>query len=339
MTSSLPSRLGFGLMLALGTASRAAAQVTTFVANVGYQSPALVAPAVFLSSSAASGARVWTVGIAGFTLSADLTKRTSPTVAMVLRAEATPVNANSSRYVYRDGRRDPALGFRDRTVRLSAGLRVQGSARWRMDVRVIGLYESVAGVADSTVVARWRAPYVGLGIETNYSRVVSDDVFNARWDGFKAAGSAAGFLGSQPWWKSQLSFGWGRQVGRVNLRGRAWFLLGHNLDVVNQHLVGGCWDLTESPPLYGYHYAEFRVDRGGVLAGGVDLRLAGDWELGLRVGYLTSPARSTYGEAVRLSTIWSGIRLHFGVGLPAASLFRGGAEAPLVFAGVSAGVF
>ena len=120
--------------------------------------------------------------------------------------------------------------------------------------------------------------------------------------------------------------------------------VGKNLDVVNQHLVGGSWDLDRSPSLYGYHYAEFRVNRGAVLNAGVDVRLAGTWELGLRAGYLNSPSRSTYGEAIRLSTMWNGIAFHAGVGLPRAgvSLILAGvprADAPLVFAGVAAAAF
>lgn len=342
MASSPRATLGLALLVALGSPPRAASQVRILVASVGYESPGLVAPVVFLSSFAASGAGTWTVGLAGYTLSGERTKNRSPRVSTVLRAEVTPLNSNSSSYVYRDGQRDPTLTFRDATVQMTAALRWHGegngASRWRTEVRAIVLNESVGGLADATVLARWSAPYVGLGIEARYSHVVSDDILAARWDGLKAVASAVGFVGSQPWWKSQLSLGAGRRLGRVTFLGRAWVLLGHNLDVVNQHLVGGCWDLDASPSLYGYHYAEFRVDRAGVLGGGADLRLAGAWELGVRVGYLSSPARTTYGEVVRLSTIWNGIGLHVGVGLPRASVFHQEAEKPLVFAGVSAAV-
>jgi hypothetical protein len=340
MASSPRAMLAWALVAALGSAPRAATQVKVLVTSVGYESPGLVAPLVLLSSSAASGVGTWTVGLAGYTLSAERTRSRSPTVSMVWKAEVTPLNSNSSNYVYRNGERDTTVEFRDATVQLHAGLRVRGGegSRWRMEVRAIGLNESVGGLADASVLARWRAPYIGLGVQTSYSHVVSDDVLAARWDGFKAAASAVGFIGSVPWWKSQLSLGGGRRLGRLSFLGRTWVLLGHNLDVVNRHLVGGCWDLDGSPALYGYHYAEFRVDRAAVLGGGADLRVAGAWELGLRVGYLSSPSRTTYGEAVRLSTAWNGIGIHVGVGLPRASLVHREADAPLVFAGVSAAV-
>jgi hypothetical protein len=335
MVCKPPAKVAVLLLAGLGSSLRAAAQVRTLVTSVGYQSPVLVVPVVLLSTSSASGAGAWSVGLFGSTLGAEWTTRANPRVTTVMRAEVTPFNANSSRYVYRDGERDSSQEFRDRTVRLNAGLRLQGGSRWRAEVRAIGLSESVAGL-DSSTVARWRQPYVGLDLETSYIRVVSDAVLEDRWDGVKVAGSAVGFVGSRPWWRSQLSLGGGKQVGRVMLRGRGWVLLGHNLDVVNQHLVGGCWDLGGSPVLYGYHYAEFRVNRAAVLGLGADLRLAGLWEVGVRVGYLKSPLATTYGEAVRLSGIWNGIGLSVGVGLPRASLVQREKETPLFFAGASA---
>jgi len=333
MTSSRRQLFG-ALLIALGV-SQAAAQVRVLVTSVAYQSPFLVAPVVVLSSVSESGTPTWMVGVAGYTLSATRVMRHSATLSAVIAADVTPLNSNSSNYVYRDGERDGSLAFRDATVQLNAGVRVsRGEQRSRLglELRAIALNESVSRLADASILARWRDPYVGLGIAANYSRVVSDEILAARWDGMKAAASVAGFAGAQPWWKSQAWLGVGKRLGRVFLMGRAWVLLGRNLDIVNQHLVGGSWDLDRSPSLYGYHYAEFRVTRGAVLSVGTDLRLAGAWELGLRAGYLSSPSRSTYGEAVRLSTMARGIGFHVGVGLPRANT-------ALVFAGLSAAVF
>jgi hypothetical protein len=304
------------------------------VTNVAYESPTLVAPVILLSFISKSGTGIWTVGVAGYTLSAARITNRSPTLSTVVAVEVTPLNSNSSNYLYRDGKRDSALAFRDATVQLSVGLRVFGAndrSRWGLELRSIGLNESVSRL-DPSVVSRWRDPYVGLQIAANYSRVVSEEILAARWDGIKAAANVAGFAGPRPWWKAEAWLGAGKRIGRVSFSARTWVLLGRNLDVVNQHLVGGSWDLDRSLSLYGYHYAEFRVGRGAVLSAGADLRLAGAWQFGLRAGYLSSPSRSTYGEAIRLSTVWSGIGIHLGLGLPRA-------DAPLVFGGMSAAVF
>jgi len=337
MISSPRHALGAALLLALGGGGGSAplsGQVRVLVTSVGYQSPSLVAPLVLLSFVPASGKGVSTLGVAGYTLTASRIAYRSPTVATVVALDVTPLNANSSNYVYRDGERDSALAFRDANVTLHAGLRVshEGTrSRWGVELGAIGLNEWVSRVADPSVGSRWRDPYVGLQIAANYRRVISEDILAARWDGVKAAADFAGFAGAQPWWKSRAWLGGGKRVGRISLMGRAWLLFGHNLDIVNQHLVGGSWDLDQSPALYGYHFAEFRVIRGAVLSAGADLKLRGPWELGVRGGYLSSPSGSTYGEAIRLSTAWSGIAFHIGVGLPRAG-------AALVFAGMSAAV-
>lgn len=339
MACRLAWRLAVGLLVGSGTASPSAGQVRVLVTSVGYQSPGLVAPVVTLSSFAASGGRAWTIGLVGSTLAAEWTRIPNPTVSTVVGTEVTLFGSNSSTRVYRDGRRDHSLEFRDRTLRLKAGLRFLNGSPWRLDVRAIALDETVAGPLDSTVLARWKAPYLGMSIEASYRHVVADDPLEDRWDGVKVAARAEGFVGRRPWWRSQLSMGAGHEVGRVTLRGRAWVLLGHNLDIVNRHLVGGCWDLAGSPSLYGYDYAAFRVDRAVVFGGGADVRLAREWKLGVRLGYLRSASRSAYGEAVSLSTMWDGIGIHAGIGLPGASLFHRETHAPLIFGSVTAVVF
>lgn len=324
------------LLAGLGMATRADAQVRALVAEVAYQSPGLVAPVILVSSSSASGRHTWTGGLIGGTLSAEWLRTWNPTLATIVSAELTPSNSHSSNYIYIDGVRDPALRFTDRTARLVAGLRLASGPAWRFDLRAIGLSEAVSGLADTAVAARWHAPYAGLGIEARYRHLVAADALGDQFDGVSAFAGVEGFAGTRPWLRSQLSLGAGRRLGRVTLRGRAWALLGHNLDIVNRHLVGGSWELGDGPVLYGYHYAQFRVDRAVVLGGGADLRLAGDWQLGVRVGFMSSPTRTTYGEAVTVSTLWNGIGLHVGVGLPRATLFHRETDKPMLFAWLTA---
>ena len=320
--------IGFASLI-LGTARGAAAQERVLVTAAAYESPSLVAPLAVLITQPTSGATTWTVGITGYTLRVEYARRIRPAVTALWSADATPLDANHSRYVYRDGQRDPALAFEDGSYHIAAGFDFAGTSRWHASARALGLYESVSGLADSAVLSRWRSPYVGLEIATSYRRVVSERVLEGRWDGIKVAAAATGFLGARPWWKSQLSVGMGRGVGRIGVSGAAWLLLGNNLDVVTAFLVGGSWDMADRPVVYGYHYAEFRLDRAGVLNGGVDIRLVGATSLGLRAACLASRAEDTCGGAVRLATVWDGIAANIGIGVP-----RTGTA--IVFAGFSA---
>ena len=312
-----PVRVMVLMSLILGAVRGAAAQERVLVGGAAYESPSLVAPLAVLISRPASDVTTWTVGFTGYTLRGEYARRVAPSVTAVWSADATPVDANHSRYVYRDGQRDPALAFEDGSYHITAGFNLDGTSPWHASARAIGLYETVSGLADSAVLARWRSPYVGLEIVTSYRRVVSERVVEGRWHGIKVAAAAAGFLGARSWWRSQLSVSAGKGVGRVDLSGETWLLVGGGLDIVNAFLVGGSWDMADRPALYGYHYAEFRPDRAGVANGGADFRLVGATSLGIRAACLASPSKGTCGGAVRLATVWDGIAASIGIGVPA----------------------
>ena len=321
------------LTLGLGGAPHASAQVKVFLANVAYESPGFVAPVALVSLPSES--RTWTLGLVGSTATLERTSSASPDRSVLLHAEFTPFNANASHYLYRDGVRDQTLSFRDLSATLSAGLRFTRGDHRSAEIRAIGLYESVGGLPDS-VLQHWRSPFLGLGARIGFQRVVSDDIFRARWDGFKASTDGAAFFGSRMWWRATLTASAGKKTGPLFSRGSAALLLSGNTDIVNRYLVGGSWDVPDGLPLYGHRYAEFRVDRGILLGGGADLRLAGDLELGFRLGYLNSPSQTSDGAAVRLGTVWNGLALHIGVGGTTRALLRGNWNNAVVFAGVGA---
>jgi len=132
----------------------------------------------------------------------------------------------------------------------------------------------------------------------------------------------------------------GRKFDRLFLGARGSLLLGGNLDEVSQHLAGGNWDLADEPTLYGYRYGEFRVDHALVSSASADLRVFGETELGVRLGTLNSPDRTTLGSAVQLSTLVRGAPVRVGVAFAQKSPTSGTrSPAPVVFAGVTAAWF
>jgi hypothetical protein len=314
----------------------ACAQVGVLTASVEYESPSLVAPIGLLTGF--SDSRTWTVGFVGWTGLFQTTRVTSPGRATVLRASLTPFNANASRYVYRSGVRDTSLSFNDAALELSAGIRRGWPDGARAELRVIGLYESLGRLPDS-VLQHWRSPFVGLGFRLEASRVRSDDVFDARRDGLWASAEGEALTGSRTWWRTTVLAGGGRKAGALFLRANGTLLLSGNTDVVNRHLVGGNWELEDQAPLYGHRYAEFRIERGAVMGGGVDLRLVGNLELGVRYAYLASPSLNTDGAAIRISTVWNGLTINMGVGAPARRLVGAEWRDAIVFGGVSAATF
>src|SRR5712692_6216497 len=283
---------GFTIILLLVCISHLKAQLVT---NVSYESPSLIAPLVlvFIPSQSESD---WTLGILGWTVSGEWAKRLSPVATVKISTEFTPLNSHSSNYVYRNGNRDEDLNYRDLTLEVKGGLKLQHTNRWASEFNVVGLYEGISGLDDENVLNYWKRPFAGIEITDTYSHVISDDIFQSRWDGIKASGGAELFLGSAMWWRSSFSLSVGKKLGWMFLRAGSSFLLGNSLNTVNQFLVGGLWDIPGTNSVYGYHYAEFRLDRCYLVSGGIDMLLGGDWELGVRVGYLNSPVTIRYGE-------------------------------------------
>lgn len=297
-------------------ATPSSAQVPLVVGSVGYEAPGLVVPAVFIVRTTRYGANRWTVGSIGANLMAEWEHVASPRLSTVMRADLVWINANMSNFIYSGGNRDGAREYTGQNARLTATVRFRSSKRWTAELRAVGLHEFVGRLADTAVSALWDAPYAGVGVAIGYRQVLSDNVLQSRWDGLKASTEATAFIGSETWFKSQTWVGAGVHAGPVFFRGSGWLLLGRNLNIVSQHLVGGSWDLPTRPMVYGYHFAEFRVDRAVVANGGIDIRLGGAWEIGMRAGYLTSPSETTFGQAIRLSSVWQGIAFYGGLGFP-----------------------
>jgi hypothetical protein len=328
----------FVVLWGLVSAPPAIAQTTVVVASAVYESPDLVAPnAVLLipaqDSRASGSARAWSIGLRGSTLTLETFKPFSPRFELLIGGDLTPFNANGSSRIYKDGRHEPDLGFTDRSYQAAAGVRFQPTPAWRTDIQLLALKESVEVIDNDS----WRHPYGGVEVVQSYRRVIAEDLLQSRFDGLKATAAAQRFSGSHAWWRGQVTAGGGKRIGRLFLRGEASAFGGGRLNAVSRFLVGGSWDVGDGLPLYGFHYAQFRVDRGVALNGGVDLRLTGAWEVGIRGGYLDAPEKRARGTAIRLGAIWNGIALHVGAGLPGhvSGEAQGGA---FVFAGITAAI-
>ncbi len=338
MSSRNPVRAFACVVLLLGGGSRLAAESPVLFTNLNYESPSLVAPILVLIKPTSSG-HEWRAGILGWVLAGQWVGRTSPTTELVIAAELTPFNSHSSDYIYRDGARDRSLSYRNRTIEVKAGIDKQHSSSWFSEFRLVGLYESVADLDDRTVEEFWDQPFVGVEIVSRFEDIVSDDPYQSLWDGVKASVHLEAFGGSEAWWRSRFFIGVGKRLGRVFVSARGSWLYGEELNTVNRFLVGGSWEIAGMDYLHGYRYGEFRLQRAVVANGGLDVQMVGDWTVGFRASYLSSPSRTTYGAAVKISKIWNGIGLNVGIGLPKDIVTGGESSRAVVFAGATVGLF
>lgn len=123
-------------------------------------------------------------------------------------------------------------------------------------------------------------------------------------------------------------------MGRLHWRGGATALRGTNLNTVSAFLTSGSWDAAGPGALYGYAQGQFRVERAAVLNTGLDLRVRGATEVGIRGGWLRDDSRWRSGAAVQLVTVWRGMVLQGGVAVPSGVADRALVTAPVGWARV-----
>src|SRR3954447_4049685 len=91
-----------GLLFSLAAADNVSAQTRTSFGSLQYQSPGLLVPVVFVTSTHEDGGE-WSVGITGWTLTAESKGESREGRSLHVFARLTPVNANASNIVYENG--------------------------------------------------------------------------------------------------------------------------------------------------------------------------------------------------------------------------------------------
>lgn len=306
------------------------------VANLLYESPSLLAPTVFMASSAPDG-RAWRAGVSGWTASGEWSRRSTPARTVVVAAWLTPLNANASDRLFVDGTRAPELAYGNATAAASIGLRIQPAPAWSSELRLIARYERVDGLPETTL-HRWRKPFAGVEAVQVYQRITAEDPLRSHMEGLRVQARTEAFAGTRTWGRLTASVDAGHAAGPLLLRGHASYLLGHRLDTVSAFLVGGSWDAPGVHTLYGHPYAAFRIHDGLLLRGGADAPLGGQWRLGIRAARLLSPGEPASGAMLRLATSLSGIGAYAGIAAPGAAIRDGRLHDAFLILGLSAAV-
>jgi hypothetical protein len=316
------------------TSGVAQGQTRTWFTSLNYESPRLLVPVIIVVSADDAG-REWSLGMVGWTLSADWKIASDDRRKRHIFARFTPVNANSSNFIYQDGVRDAAAEYRSSAIEGGAGIEVAHTGRWTGHYRVVALYQHVGNMGDSTVPTLWRRPYAGVEVAQQYTRVTSEERFGSRWNGMKIAVVGRTMGGARIWTRAQLTAGVGKRAGPLFLSGRGAAFTGHSLNTVSAFVLGGSWAVPSAEMVSGYRYAEFRLNHAAGVGAAIDMRLHGSWEIGLRAGGLKGASTSVQGMALQVDTVWRGAVFNAGVAFPLATSDRK-RRGTLVFATVTA---
>ena len=215
-----------------------------------------------------------------------------------------------------------SLGYRNASVQVSGGVRWTPRPGWTTEVRGVVLREIVDDLP-SPIRDFWRRPFVGVDVSQRYERVRADDPLRARLEGVRVVARGQGFAGEESWGMTTLAVAAGHRVGPLHWRGGATAFGGTNLNIVNAFVTSGSLDAAGAGALYGYAQGQFRVERGAVLNTGLDLRLRGATEVGIRGGWMRDGSRWRSGAGVQLGTVCRGVVVQGGVAAPWGAVDRG----------------
>lgn len=258
----------------------------------------------------------YSIGLSGWTLGGEWRRGWSPSTAMLLSADLTPLHAHSSNRIYVDGRRAKDLEYDDASYRVRGGVRFAPTAHSTTDLQFVALKESISGASDPALAAFWERPYAGVEIAHTLSFLSSPHPLVAVPEGIEVTARGEAFFGERSWSRLSIAESGGRQFGRLHLRQAVMAMSGTRLNTVNRFLIGGSWDTLGPSAFYGSRYAEYRVQRGVAGSVGGDFTISGNWRAGLRASYLDSDAVHAFGTALNASTTWKTVGLNMGIGIP-----------------------
>lgn len=285
------------------------AQTDTVVTGVVADS-SVVAPIAVWNRSYPDGDTL-TFSLNGWTMSAETTRRRAPGRRVVASVALTPVNSRASDRIYVAGERRDELAFEVGTIEATFGRNDMLGERLTSDVRIVGLYEHVDGV-DSSTSAFWSSPYIGLRTRQSWRHVTAEDLLLGTFEGSELIANAEVLAGRRTWSRARIEQRFSRRFGRFRAGESVVAFGGRSINTVNAFLVGGSWPIGDLRPLYGYRYAELRLDRGIGVNGDLHYVVKRSIEIGAHVSALRSRAIDVRGIALDVSGSWRGVGLRIG---------------------------
>lgn len=257
----------------------------------------------------------FTAGVNGWTLFAEQTTRVAPRERIVSSLALTPVHAHNSDHLYTAGERRTDLDFDDATVEATFGRTDTPGEHWASDVRAVALYEHVRGT-DAATHDFWSSPYAGLRTRQAYRHVTSDDPLQLTFEGNEIAAEAEVFAGQHLWSRIRIEQRANHRFGPMGAGESVTLFRGWSINTVNAFLTGGSWPIAGVRPLYGYRYAELRLDRGAGINGDLQYALRDSLSLAAHGSYLKSRELVARGIAADLTASWRGIGVRVGIARP-----------------------
>jgi hypothetical protein len=299
-------------LLSFGDARAADPEPTSLLVSSVFADSSVVAPVAWYRHGDPNGS-AYRIGVSGWTIEGQWTRRRSPAHSLLFAAELTPMNAHNSNRVYQNGKRREELDYDNASYRVGGGVRLHHGDHTHVDILLVGLYESVSGLP-AKVVERWEKPYAGLDVNYTFRNVRDARPLISQIDGIELSIRGEGFHGEDNWARIAFSQQWGNTLGRFHLRQGSAAVFGTADDFVNKSLIGGSWDALGGNAVYGLRQGELRAAHALMGNFGADLRVAGTWYVGGRTSILVGQ-NLIQGYALNVSGSWRTVGFSGGVAL------------------------
>lgn len=254
-------------------------------------------------------------GVNGWTLFAERTTRVAPRRRIVASLTLTPLHSHNSDHLYVAGERRPDLDFDDSSIEVTFGRNDTPGERWTSDLRAVALYEHVRGT-DPATRDFWSSPYAGLRTRQAFRHITSDDPLQLTFEGSEVAAEAEVFAGKHVWSHVRIDQRASRRFRRIRAGESVTVFHGRSINTVNAFLTGGSWPVSGVRPLYGYRYAELRLDRGAGINGDVQYALRDSLSVAAHGSFLRSRSLVARGVAADMAASWRGIGMRIGIARP-----------------------
>ena len=279
-----------------------------YLVNIGYESPNLVAPAI-ISLIPAKNHKLFQVGMVGWSILLRSEFGYSKNLSFGLSQDISPLNANASIYRYKNGKRDETLNYENSSYTTKLFVKNKYSKNLINQFILVIQKENIKGL-ESNIVNFWHKPHLGLSLQSTFRDVGYEDFFNNQWDGKKIESSFEIFPGEFSWWRGYVSAGLGKKFKNYHSTISAKCFLSENLNIVNQFIVGGTWELELLDFLPGSHYGEYRINNGILINGRFDKMVSNSLSIGYRLGTLNLRNTNFIGHGIKLVKTYHGIVLN-----------------------------
>ena len=284
-----------------------------YLVNIGYESPKLIAPAM-ITIIPRDNHQLFQLGVVGWSMFLKGEIAFNKNLTIGLSNDFSPKNSNASIYQYKNGELDTSLNYENSTFMSQFYIKRKYEHNLTGQFNFILQKENISGL-EKNIQNYWDEPHLGYSILGQYKSIEYEDFFSNHWDGKKGKVFFQFFPGSYSWIKGYISGGYGKKIKKYQMTISSKYFFSHNLNIVNQFIVGGVWELELLDFLPGSHYGEYRIDEGLLINGRFEKIFLKNMTLGYRIGILNYNDTYIHGHGINFIKVYQGLVFNLGASI------------------------